>query len=433
LKVLVIGSGGREHALAWKIASSPARAEVICAPGNGGTAGLGVSVPVSADDVDALEVLAADRGVDLVVIGPEGPLVGGLADRLRARGIPVFGPGASGARLEGSKAFAKRFMARHGIPTAAFRVFEDPVEASAHVAERPLPMVVKADGLAAGKGVTVCRARSEATAAVREAMRDRRFGEAGASVVVEDCLEGEEASLLVVTDGRRFVTLRPAQDHKRVGDGDTGPNTGGMGAYCPAPVLDERRVSEVVDRVVEPTLAGLRADGIPFSGCLYVGLMMAGGESSVLEYNVRFGDPETQPVLAHLESDLVPLLLGAARGDLGGERPVWRAGSACCVVMAAQGYPGDVRRGDAIEGLGEAEAVPGVTVFHAGTRRDEAGRVLTAGGRVLGVIAVGSGLGEARDRAYAAVGRIRWPGAFHRTDISARGLGRVLGTGRSPA
>ena len=427
MRILVVGSGGREHALAWKLAQSPGLSGLCCLPGNGGTAALGTNLPGSPEDIDAVVRAAREHDVGLVVIGPEAPLVAGLADRLRAAGLPTFGPSAAAARLEGSKAFCKEFLARHGIPTAAFRVFDDPAAALDHLGRRPLPVVVKADGLAAGKGVVVCTERPAAEAAVREMLVERRFGAAGARVVLEDCLVGEEASLLVLTDGTRCVPLRAAQDHKRVGDGDRGPNTGGMGAYVPAPVLDERLLGRVLDRVVEPTVAGMRAEGAPFAGCLYVGLMIVDGEPFVLEYNVRFGDPETQPVLVHLADDLLPLLEGAARGVLPARAPAWHPGAACCVVLAQDGYPGQTRKGAAIEGLEQAGQVPGAVVFHAGTRRDGDGTVRVSGGRVLGVTARGADLGEARDRAYEAADRIRWDGKYCRRDIGRRGLDRPPG------
>lgn len=424
MHVLVVGSGGREHALAWKLAQSPALNALSCLPGNGGTAGLGASLPGSAGDAEAVVRAARERHVDLVVVGPEAPLVAGLADRLRAEGILVFGPSAAAARLEGSKAFCKEFLARRGIPTAPFRVFDDPAAAIEHLAHRPMPVVVKADGLAAGKGVVVCADRLAAETAVREMLVERRFGAAGARVVLEDCLEGEEVSLLVITDGVRCVPLRPAQDHKRVGDGDRGPNTGGMGAYVPAPVLDDRLLGRVLDRIVEPTVAGMRAEGTPFVGCLYAGLMLVDGEPYVLEFNVRFGDPETQPILLHLADDLLPWLHGAARGSLPDRVPAWHPGAACCVVLAQEGYPGEVRKGAVIEGLEEAARVPDTVVFHAGTVRDEAGVVRVAGGRVLGVTSRGADLAQARARAYEAADRIRWEGKFCRRDIGLRGLGR---------
>ena len=427
MKALIVGSGGREHALAWKIARSPEVREVLCLPGNGGTATVGTNLAGSAESVDDIARAAREHAADLVVVGPEAPLVAGAVDGLRADRVAVFGPTAAAARLEGSKAFAKRFLERRGIPTAAFRAFDDVGAALAHVRERSTPMVVKADGLAAGKGVVVCRERAEAEAAVREMMVDRRFGAAGGTVVVEDCLVGEEASLLVLTDGRRFVPLCAAQDHKRVGDGDTGPNTGGMGAYVPAPVLGDALLGRVLDRIVAPSVAGMAEEGAVFTGCLYVGLMIVDGEPFVLEFNVRFGDPETQPLLAHLQDDLVPLLLGSARGELDERPPAWHPGATCCVVMAQQGYPGDYRKGAVIEGLGRAGALPDVVVFHAGTRRGPGGETLVSGGRVLGVTARGADLQGARTRAYEAVDLIRLDGAFCRRDIGNRGLGRAAG------
>ncbi|MBI5499212.1 MAG: phosphoribosylamine--glycine ligase [Deltaproteobacteria bacterium] len=427
MRVLIVGSGGREHALAWKIARSPLVREVLCLPGNGGTAALGTNLEGSADSVDDVLDAARRHRPDLVVVGPEAPLVAGAVDRLRAEGFSAFGPTAAAAQLEGSKVFSKRFLERHGIPTAPFRAFDDPAAALEHVRTRPVPLVVKADGLAAGKGVAVCTARDEAEAAIREMMIERRFGAAGSTVVIEDCLAGEEASLLVLTDGRRFVPLRAAQDHKRVGDGDTGPNTGGMGAYVPAPVMGDALFGRVLDRVVAPSIAGMAKDGAPFAGCLYVGLMIVGGEPFVLEFNVRFGDPETQPLLVHLEDDLVPALRGVALGALD-ERPLrWHAGATCCVVMAQRGYPGEYGKGAVIEGLERAGALPDVVVFHAGTRRDARGGTVVAGGRVLGVTARGSDLGAARARAYEAVDLLRWDGAFCRRDIGNRGLGRAAG------
>ncbi|MBI5487069.1 MAG: phosphoribosylamine--glycine ligase [Deltaproteobacteria bacterium] len=427
MRVLIVGSGGREHALAWKISRSPLVREVLCLPGNGGTAALGRNLDGSAESVDDVVGAARRHRADLVVVGPEVPLVAGAVERLRSEGLAAFGPTAAAARLEGSKVFSKRFLERHGIPTAPFRAFDDAAAAFEHVRTRPVPLVVKADGLAAGKGVAVCTAREEAEAALREMMVERRFGAAGSTVVVEDCLAGEEASLLVLTDGKRFVPLCAAQDHKRVGDGDTGPNTGGMGAYVPAPVMGEALLGRVLDRIVAPSIAGMAKDGAPFAGCLYVGLMMVGGEPFVLEFNVRFGDPETQPLLVHLEDDLVPALLGVARGELDERALRWHEGSTCCVVMAQRGYPGDYRKGAVIEGLDRAGALPDVVVFHAGTRRDARGATVVSGGRVLGVTARGADLGAARARAYEAVDLLRWDGAFCRRDIGNRGLGRAAG------
>ncbi|MCE2392295.1 MAG: phosphoribosylamine--glycine ligase [Proteobacteria bacterium] len=421
MRVLVLGSGGREHALSWALARSPSVDEVICAPGSDGI-GLDVSCEkVDPSDRQAVLALARRLGAGLVVVGPEDPLVGGLADTLGEAGVPVFGPSGRAARLEGSKSFAKDFMRRHGIPTAESRVFDDPEAAERHVREDGGPIVVKADGLAAGKGVTVCDGPESALAAIGEVMRERRFGDAGARVVLEERLYGEEASYYAICDGTRFVALGAAQDHKPALDGDRGENTGGMGAYSPTPAVDPEVERRVVERVVAPAVAGLRAEGHPYRGVLFCGLMLRGGEPKVIEFNVRFGDPETQPLLMRLRSDLLPLLAGAAEGRLPERHELDLGDPAVCVVLASPGYPRSYPRGIEIEGLDEAGAFPGVKIFHAGTSRD-GGRWRTAGGRVLGVTASGPTLRKARDRAYRAVERIRFEGVQFRTDIAARGL-----------
>jgi phosphoribosylamine--glycine ligase len=361
--------------------------------------------------------------VDLVVVGPEVPLANGVADRLREAGIAVFGPSAAAARLEASKAYSKEFMARHGIPTAAFEVFDDLEAARGYVRSRGGPCVVKADGLAAGKGVSVCATPEEAERALREMMGDRRFGAAGERVVIEDLLEGEEASYYAITDGEHIVTLAAAQDHKRALDGDRGENTGGMGAYSPAPVLRPDVEKRVLEEIVHPAIRGMAAEGNPYVGVLYVGLMIdAAGAPEVVEFNVRFGDPETQPLLVRMESDLVPLLDGAARGTLPGVPPPGWGDAAVCVVLASGGYPREFRKGLPIEGLDEAERDSSVVIFHAGTKLDEDGRFLTAGGRVLGVTARGATIAEAVERAYAAADCIRFDGMHLRRDIAARAL-----------
>lgn len=427
MRVLVLGSGGREHALAWAIGRSPRVAEVICAPGSDGIARDARACPLLLDDAEAVVALARRERPGLVVVGPEAPLVAGIADRLRAEGLDVFGPDAAAARLEGSKAFAKAFMERHGVPTAAYRVFDDADAASRWVEAHGGSLVVKADGLAAGKGVRVCDGPEEAQRAITEVMRERRFGEAGARVVLEERLRGEEASYYALCDGERFVTLAPAQDHKPVLDGDRGENTGGMGAYSPAPVVSPEVERKVVERIVRPVLEGMQADGTPYRGVLYVGLMIRDGEPWVIEFNVRFGDPETQPILFRLEDDLVPWLLAAARGTLpaGGVELRWGP-PAVCVVMASKGYPRAYPSGLAIDGLAGVEALPDVKVFHAGTRL-EGGRWRTAGGRVLGVTARGASLREAQERAYAAVRDIAFEGAHYRRDIGARALAEPAG------
>lgn len=414
--VLVIGSGGREHAIAWRLAQSAGVREVIAAPGNAGIARVARCVAVQAEDVAGVVALARAEQVGLAVIGPEAPLTLGLADALREAGVPTFGPGREAARLEGSKVFAKELMREAGIPTAAFRVFDDADAAEEYVREAGRPLVIKADGLAAGKGVIVASDTAEALDAVRTIARERAFGDAGARIVIEEVLRGPEVSYHVVSDGTRYVALAAAQDHKRLLDGDRGPNTGGMGAYSPPPPVTPEIEATVLERVVEPTLAAMRARGTPFVGALFVGLMIVDGAPQVLEFNVRFGDPETEVLMARWKGDVLPLFLGAARGDLSGVAPASEAPAALTVVIAAEGYPGSPRKGDAIEGLDEAGALEGVVVFHAGTRADgDATR--TSGGRVLAVTAIGDDVDHAAARAYEAVDRIRFPGAQHRRDI----------------
>ena len=412
-RALVVGSGAREHALAGALAR--AGADVLVAPGNAGTAQAFRNAPVKVDDIAGLVALARREAVELVVVGPELPLTLGLTDAMNEAKIPVFGPSKAAARLEGSKAFMKRFLARHRIPTAAFEVFDDADAAEAYVRAAARPLVVKADGLCAGKGVVVAHSTDEALAAVRTMVRERAFGDAGATVVIEELLPGDEASFHVVTDGTRAVALPAAQDHKRVGDGDRGPNTGGMGAYAPAPVVTPELAARVMREVVEPTLAGMAAEGAPFRGVLFVGLMIEKSEPRVLEFNVRFGDPETSVLVPMMDTDWYALLDGAARGDLSGAHATVRPGAALSVVMAAHDYPATPRTGDVIHGL-DAAAPEGVYVLHAGTKATPDG-IVTAGGRVLVVGAHGRSLAEARDLAYEAVARIRWEGEHHRTDI----------------
>ncbi len=412
MRILLVGSGAREHALARAIASSPRCTALIAAPGNPGIAAIARCVPVSASDVDALVALAVAERADLVVIGPEAPLVLGLADRLRERGIAAFGPSAAAARLEGSKRYLKDLCARHAIPTAAYRTFTDADEAAAYVRSQGAPIVVKADGLAAGKGVTVAATVEEGVAAVDEALRARRFGDAGATVIVEECLTGPEMSLFALARGGRAHFLATAMDYKRVGDGGTGPNTGGMGAISPHPSETPALVADVMERIVGPTLEAMRSEGAPFEGVLYAGLMLTPAGPKLLEYNVRFGDPECQALLARWQGDVLDLLDPAADGA-----PALRfEGAATCVVLAAPGYPGEPRTGDAITGLNAAEAT-GATVLHGGPRRDADGVLRSAGGRVLSVVARGAGPREAATLAYAAVARVGWPAALHRRDI----------------
>jgi phosphoribosylamine---glycine ligase len=415
MKILVVGSGGREHALAWRLAAGGH--EIVAAPGNPGIAAIGRCVPVKVLDLDGQVALAREEAVDLVVVGPEGPLVVGLADRLRAAGLSTFGPGADGARLEGSKVFSKQFFARHGIPTAEFAVCDSVADADAAVDRLGGDVVVKADGLAAGKGVVVCSTPDEARAAAREMLEARRFGDAGARVIVERKIPGREVSVLAITDGARCVVLPAAEDHKTIFDGDRGPNTGGMGTVSPAwptPAL----LARIEREILAPTVTGLARDGIEYRGVLYAGVMVDdAGTPWLLEYNCRFGDPETQPVLARLQSDLGAILAGAAAGALPAGEPVWDPRTAVCVVVAAAGYPETPRTGDSITGLDDPGA--DVVVFHAGTALD-GDRLVSAGGRVLGVTALGADLAQARERAYAAVERIGLDGKQFRRDIGLR-------------
>jgi phosphoribosylamine--glycine ligase len=423
VKVLVVGGGGREHALAWRIARSPRVRKIWAAPGNAGIADVAECVALAAEDVDGLLAFAKRERPDLTVVGPEASLVAGIVDRFRAEGLPVFGPTRAAAQLEGSKVFAKRIMRGHGIPTADFEVFDEPGAALDYLRARKPPFVVKADGLAAGKGVIVAERLEDAERAVREIMVERAFGAAGTRVVIEEFLEGEEASFLAVTDGKDFAPLASSQDHKRLEDGDRGPNTGGMGAYSPAPVVTPPIERAVMDRVVRAIVEALRAEGIEYRGVIYAGLMVKAGDVRVLEFNARFGDPETQPLMARVTSDLAELLAAAAAGDLGGARFAWDPRPAVCVVMAAAGYPAAPVKGAPIEGLEAAAGIPDVVVFHAGTKR-EGGRVVVAGGRVLGVTALGADFAAARDRAYEAVSKIHFEGAQWRRDIAHRALRR---------
>jgi phosphoribosylamine--glycine ligase len=428
MKVLVIGNGGREHALAWKLAQSARVEQVLVAPGNAGTAREGKcrNVEVAATDIEALLQLAKAEGVGLTVVGPEAPLVKGVVDAFRAAGQRIFGPTAAAAQLEGSKAYAKDFLARHGIPTAHYAVFEQLEPALAHLRKVGAPIVVKADGLAAGKGVVVAMTLPEAEAAITDMLAGNAFGAAGARVVVEEFLEGEEASFISIVDGSTALPMATSQDHKRVGDGDTGPNTGGMGAYSPAPVVTEEVHRRVMLDVVEPTVRGMIEDGVPFTGFLYAGLMIdKAGAPKVIEFNVRFGDPETQPVMLRLQSDLLDLVEAAINGKLEGVDAQWDPRPSLGVVMAAEGYPGKPRIGDVINSI-DAPDVDGTKVFHAGTRV-EGGHAVTAGGRVLCVCALGDSVADAQQRAYAEVAGISWPGEFHRHDIGWRAIAREQG------
>ena len=427
MRILVIGSGGREHALVWKIRQSPLCTDLIVTPGNGGTQLDGVrSADVKPDDILGLLKLAREEKVDLVVPGPELPLVLGITDAMNVAGIPCFGPDRYCAQLEGSKYFAKDLMKKAGVPTAECAVFNDAESAHAFVAHRGAPLVIKADGLAAGKGVVVARTTEEALQAVDAIMKDHVFGDAGRQVVIEECLEGEEVSLLCLCDGLSAVPLPSAQDHKAAYDGDKGPNTGGMGAYSPAPILPDSELEKMTDLVIRPVIKHLAGEKHPFVGVLYAGLMMTKDDPKVLEYNVRFGDPECQPLLMRLDGDLVKIMLACTRGNLDPSLVTFTPKSALGVVVAAEGYPGSYDRGMPITGLKEAESEDGVKVFHSGTKfRD--GQVLSDGGRVLCVTALGDGLKDAQDRAYRAVNRITMPKSFHRTDIGMKGIRHLEG------
>jgi phosphoribosylamine--glycine ligase len=434
MKVLVIGSGGREHALAWKLGQSSQVDEVIVAPGNAGTAHEpGVrNADVAMDDLDGLLQLAKREKIGLTVVGPEVPLVAGVVDRFRAAGLRIFGPRAIAAQLEGSKAFAKDFLQRHNIPTGRYAVFSDLTPALAYVRQHGAPIVIKADGLAAGKGVVVALTLADAELALHDMLGAQSFGDASARVVIEEFLDGEEASYIVMSDGSHALPMASSQDHKRRDEGDLGPNTGGMGAYSPAPVVSPEVEQRILREVIEPTLRGMAAEGAPFIGFLYAGLMIdKSGAPKVIEFNVRFGDPETQPIMLRLKSDLVELIDDALDGRLEHSKARWDARPAIGVVMAAGGYPGRVRSGDVIEGLdtpidtgAPADMKADVKVFHAGTRLDGQGRAVTAGGRVLTVCALGKDIAAAREQAYAMVGRIRYEGAFCRRDIAYRALRR---------
>jgi phosphoribosylamine--glycine ligase len=423
-KVLIIGGGGREHALAWKCAQSPRVSEVLVAPGNAGTAREPRvrNVPINAEQLEALADLAASEAVALTIVGPEVPLVAGIVDVFQRRGLPCFGPSAAAAQLEGSKAFSKEFLVRHGIPTAGYRKFTSADFDRDWLAAQPLPIVVKASGLAAGKGVVIATTAAEAVAAAA-AMLDGRFGTAGAEIVIEEFLDGEEASFIVMCDGRHVLPMATSQDHKRLLDADAGPNTGGMGAYSPAPVVTPAVHARIMREVIEPTVRGLAADGMPFTGFLYAGLMIdASGAPKVIEYNVRFGDPETQPVLMRLQSDLTVLCEAALAGRLDTVSASWDTRAALGVVLAAHGYPEEVRRGDVVTGLEQAAALPG-KLFHAGTAlRDDA--VVTAGGRVFCAVGLGGTVAAAQREAYAQVDAVHFAGAQARRDIGYRAVAR---------
>lgn len=424
MQVLVIGSGGREHALAWKIAQSQKVSKVWAAPGNAGISEVAECVEISASDIRLLADLAERKRIDLTIVGPEVPLTLGIVDEFERRDLCIFGPSKDAAILEGSKVFAKNLMKKYQIPTGFYQTFSRSDDARRYIHEIGVPIVVKADGLAAGKGAIVCLELSEALDAIKMIMEERVFGDAGERVVIEEYLEGEEASFLAFTDGETVLPMASSQDHKRIFDDDQGSNTGGMGAYSPAPVVTEPIHHQVMERVMIPTVKGMAAEGRPYKGVLYAGLMIKAGEVKVLEFNARFGDPEAQPLLLRMQSDLVPVVRAAADGRLQGQTIEWKPDASVCVVMASGGYPGPYEKAFPISGLREAATSPGVTVFHAGTSRRN-GQVVTAGGRVLGVTALGRDVREAIDRAYVAVKKIHWEGAHYRTDIGRRAIARL--------
>lgn len=424
MKILLIGSGGREHALAWRLTQSPLCGKLYCAPGNAGIAQVAECVPIGVEDVPALVKFAKDNGISFVVVGPEAALVAGVADPMREAGIKVFGPSKSAAILEGSKAFMKDLFAKYKIPTAAYGRFKDISAAKEFIRKQGAPIVVKTDGLAAGKGVIIAQTVAEAEKAAEEMLSGTAFGAAGNEIVIEEFLEGEEVSFFALADGKSVVPLASAQDHKRVGDGDTGPNTGGMGAYSPAGIITPELHKKIMERIIRPTVAGMAAEGRPFTGVLYAGLMIDKGEPKTLEYNVRFGDPECQPVMMRLKTDLAALLLAAAEGRLAefDGKLEWSADPAICVVMAAKGYPGSYQKNTVVQGLDAAAKQPRAKVFHAGTVAGKNGEILANGGRVLGICAAGATVKEAQQNAYRAVDQVQWPEGFCRRDIGWRAV-----------
>ena len=426
MKILLVGSGGREHALAWKMAASGLVKELVAAPGNVGIAGEPKCriVPISSDDISGLVELAKKEKFDLTVVGPEAPLVAGLTDELIKNGLKVFGPSSGAALLEGSKAFSKELMKKYGIPTADFETFEDYGPAENHINSATFPLVVKADGLAAGKGVFVCETRNEALDAIDQIMKKKVFGEAGSRLIVEDCLKGEEASFIAFTDGESVMPLASSQDHKAIFDNDKGPNTGGMGAYSPAPVVTSTAHDRIMNEVMLPTVKAMAAEGRPYVGFLYAGLMIRDDVPKVLEFNVRLGDPEAQPLLVRMKTDPIPLMIAALEGRLSKQSIEWDDDASVCVVMASNGYPGTYSKGKLISGIERAEAIPGIKVFIAGAGNSSNG-IVTAGGRVLGVTSLGENIPKAIEIAYQAVEKIYWEGAHYRRDIGRKALSRT--------
>lgn len=424
MKVLLVGSGGREHALAWALAQSQNCSALYCAPGNAGIEGCAELVDIKAEDVEGLTKFAKENSIDLVIVGPEAPLVLGLADQLLAAGIDVFGPSAKAAQLEGSKGFMKDLCKKYGIPTAAYERFTDIDKAKAFIDDNAIPIVVKADGLAAGKGVIICETRQQAYLAVEEMLSGESFGDAGHSVVIEEFMDGEELSYFALSDGKTILPLSSAQDHKRAFDGDQGPNTGGMGAYSPAHMMNAELEEKIIHTIIEPTVKAMADEGAPFTGVLFAGLMVVDGEPKLIEYNARFGDPECQALMMRLQGDLLQILQAGAQGrlnDIKGQIS-WSDEVAMCVVMAAKGYPGTYEKNTPIKGLAEAAKVENTMIFHAGTGRDDNGDIISIGGRVLGITATGENIGHARRLVYEAVERVEWPEGFCRHDIGWRAL-----------
>lgn len=421
MKVLVIGGGGREHSIVWKLNQSPRVSKIYCAPGNAGMARIAECVDINVNDVDALLDFVKYNWIDLTVVGPEAPLTAGIVDAFIKEGRTIFGPNSSGARLEGSKIFAKDFMQKYGIPTAEYKSFSSYLHAEEYVRLKGAPLVVKADGLAAGKGVIVAATVEEALDALKLIMKDRAFGDAGKKVIVEQCLKGEEASFMILTDGKTVVPLATSQDHKQIYDGDRGPNTGGMGAYSPAPIVTDRLRADIMQNIVAPVMKGLSRERIVYRGVLYIGIMVCEGDPFVLEFNVRFGDPEAQPVLARLDCDLFDLLKAAAEGRLEDMQVSWKDEASICVVLSSKGYPGSYEKGMVIEGLDSFTDDSNVVVFHAGTNLNN-NHIVTSGGRVLGVTALGRDIQAARDNAYKAIEKIHFDGMHFRKDIGAKAM-----------
>ncbi len=422
MKILVVGSGAREHALCWAISASPLCDTLYCAPGNAGIEEDAICVPLNIDDIQEITQFSVDKSIDLVVVGPEGPLVSGLVDDLSSAGIKAFGPSAAAAQLEGSKSFTKEFCKRHNIPTAAYARFTSYDEAISYIRHQGAPIVIKADGLAAGKGVTVAHTEAEAEKAVMAALRDKAFGEAGNEVVIEEFLIGEEASFHVLVDGKTAVPLATAQDHKAVGEGDIGPNTGGMGTYSPAPVIDQNLTEIIMEQFIQPTIKGMAEEGNPYKGVLYAGLMITPSGPKLIEYNARFGDPETQVLILRLKSDLLPALIACVDGQLSSFDLRWDSASAVCVVMATKGYPGNYTKGSVIRGIDTLKDNDNMKIFHAGTTRSSEGQIIADGGRVLGVTALGADISLAQRNAYLAVDKVHWPEGFFRRDIGWRAI-----------